>query len=126
MDGNQFQRYLDALGEVEEARLQRDATNQAVRRDRLTVDKLVKRTTRCDGSDPTGVRLWIREIDLIHPEVGPEGALAVAAETVAGSLRAEFERFIQERVAAGDQRHQVAWNLIKGLVIGTILTRHTV
>ena len=88
-----------------------------------TVSRLTKRTTRCDGSDPLNIRLWIKEIDLIVPEVGVHGVVEIAAETVAGSFRAELERFVQAQVQAhGINRHQVPWEAIKQHLTEAFLT----
>ena len=86
---------------------------------------LIDRTTKCDGSDPTTVRLWIREIELVEAEYKNDGMILLAQRTATGSFRAELELFLaQYRNADGNpvERGNTPWNEVRAHLCGAFLT----
>lgn len=123
MDQAQFQAYLDALGIIEQGRAQREHDRGTIKQDEKHLERLEKSTTRCDGSDAANVRLWLREIDLAIPQLNNDPLIALATATVAGSLRQEFERYIQaEAVARNTRRGLVPWLDIRNHITAAFLS----
>ncbi len=125
MNQEQFTLWQQGMIEVEGARIARENDRDELTRAKSLVDRLVHQTTFCDGTDPQAVRDWFAEVELTIPLTGGAGrTIDIASRTVRGSLRREFEIYLQARVA--DQNHplprnQIPWNDVRGYLTGIFL-----
>ena len=109
MDPAQFKEYTDGMAVLETTRTLRRHHEQCKQ-------ALIRQTTSCEGTSPTGVRAWFKDIVLAGAEVGAENQIEIAARTAAGSLRWELERYIAGVLATNDQinvRFNVPWADVK-------------
>ena len=109
MDPAQFKEYTDGMAVLETTRTLRRHHEQCKQ-------ALIRQMTPCDGTSPTGVRAWFKDIELTGAEVGAENQIEIAARTAAGLLRWELERYIAGVLATNDQinvRFNVPWAEVK-------------
>ena len=106
MDAEQFTAYNKTLLDIEAANVRRyndDKEENKVRR-------IAARIQLCDGSHPSQVRDWINDIQLhLHSLPTPRHVHWVIEDSIAGSLRRTYERFMQAQPA----RDATTWDDIK-------------
>ena len=82
----------------------------------------IKQTTVCDGSNPSAVRIWIKEIELARKLLASKQTISLASRTVAGPLRHELERFISEYMTThSSARDDVPWETVKEHISASFL-----
>ena len=64
MDASQFNKYTEGLAQMEAQRIvdKKQARTQSANSEKLKGQ--IKQTTVCDGSNPSAVRIWIKEVEL--------------------------------------------------------------
>ena len=122
MDASQFNKYTDGLAQVEAQRIveKKQVRIQAANSERLKGQ--IKQTTVCDGSNPSAVRIWIKEIELARKLLASKQTISLASRTVAGPLRHELERFISEYMSThSSARDDVPWETVKEHISASFL-----
>ena len=110
MNEQQFATYHEDLLQINE---DRKATAALIDRRNVVgkvTAKLLKQTTFADGSSDVFTRTWIDDMDLAHSRVGDQHIIDIVTSSVTGSLRKEFELFIQnDRTENNVAREAVPW-----------------
>ena len=122
MDASQFNKYTDGLAQMEAQRIveKKQVRIQAANSERLKGQ--IKQTTVCDGSNPSAVRIWIKEIELARKLLASKQTISLASRTVAGPLRHELERFISEYMSThSSARDDVPWETVKEHISASFL-----
>ena len=122
MDASQFNKYTDGLAQMEAQMIveKKQVRIQAANSERLKGQ--IKQTTVCDGSNPSAVRIWIKEIELARKLLASKQTISLASRTVAGPLRHELERFISEYMTThSSARDDVPWEAVKEHISASFL-----
>lgn len=114
----QFQQYLDHDRQLraqdnQQARVARTKSDA-----RQKADTQVKRVPKCDGSTPTLVREWLREISLTANY--SDRTVYIASQSATGALRREIEHFM----AAQPNRQLVTWQQLQAHLELAFLSPH--
>ena len=89
---------------------------------RHLVDKLVKQTSLCDGSEAVSTRTWLQEIALAANRAPDTQLIEIVTSTISGSLRNEVERFIQAYVTREHVvRSAVPWAQLRAHIVQSFL-----
>ena len=114
----QFQQYLDHDRQV---RAQESQNARVARQEsdaRQKADTQVKRVPKCDGSTPTLVREWLREVTLTANY--SDKTVYIASQSATGAMRREIEHFLD----AQPNRHAVTWPQLRAHLEQAFLSPH--
>ena len=85
---------------------------------REIIQEQVDNITKCDGSDPTLVRQWISEVQLIDPTLANDVRIHIISKSVTGAFRLELEAFMRQQ----QDRGQTPWENIRDHMLAAFVS----
>ena len=96
-------------------------------RRRTDINRIINLTTKCDGTQPDNVRIWVEEMEIVekqcYRDISATAMMEVVTNTVTGDMRKAVERFITD--CAENQvikRLEVPWDEVRQFITSNYLS----